>query len=361
MKIVRGRLSADDFSPPDLRYNAGTDTVQYTPDGGTTWVDDPSDDPRVGAKFAKPTKTGSDIRCRSAASMVKWLRDFVEYEAGILNTGAQIVELSNAAFSFFDILAPWAILVQGLINLAGTLFGIGGTALTVAFSGSEWDDLLCILNCNLEADGTITPDDFTEIESEISDQLNTTAALVLNAILDAQGYVGLQNAGTLYEVASPDCSGCDCEWCYEWDFTASDGGWTARTGFGTVGHYTPGVGWQPDVHNDGCAQHAYTYLYKDLGFTADNISSVEYEYASAIGAFTIIFFDQNTTSHTIIQRTSVSNGVSTIHNATMTPVSCQTIEITVNKCSAPAGWTQTKCRVKGFGDMPAFTGGSACP
>jgi hypothetical protein len=359
--IVRSRLSERDFSPGSLRYNSDCDCVQYTPDGGETWIDDPGDDPRVGTKFIKPLKTGSDIRCRSAASMVKWLRDFIEYEAGLLTAGAEITALANAGLALFDILAPWAILANLVIDVAGTLFGIGAAALNTAFDEETWGLLLCIFYCNMAADGSISDSQYAEIQTQITAQLNTTAALVLNLIISTQGRVGLQNAGVLYEVEDPDCSACECEWCYEWDFTISDGGWAARTGFGiTVGHYAAGVGWQPDVHEDGCSQHAYTYLYKTLGFTADNIASVEYTFASAIGDFDILFFDQNDSGHGIVQRTSLANGVATVHGADMTPVSCQIIEITVNKCGAPSGWTQTKCRVKGFGDMPAFTGGSIC-
>lgn len=293
--------------------------------------------------------------------MVKWLRDFIEYEAGILTAGAEIVAVSNAAFALFDIIAPWAVLIQLLIDLAGTLFGIGGTALTAAFGDTEWDALLCILFCDISASGAVTEAQMNTIQADITGQLNTTAALVLNLILSTQGFVGLTNAGTLYEVEDADCSDCACQWCYEWDFTVSDGGWAARTGFGaTVGHYASGAGWQPDVHEDGCTQHAYTYLFLDIP-EASNIAQVEYEFASAIGDFDVIFFDQNTTGHSIVQRSSLSNGVATIHGADFTPVTCSTIEITVNKCGAPAGWTQTKCRVKGYGDMPAFTGGGICP
>jgi hypothetical protein len=146
MTLVRRRLSEADFSPISLRYNPDTDGIEYTPDGGVTWLPDPSDDPRHSAKFAKPLQTGGDVRCNSSASMVKWIRDFITYEAGLLSTGAQVVALSNTALSFFDILAPWAILVQGLIDVAGALFGIGTpenfSGAVATYSAGAWHSAL---------------------------------------------------------------------------------------------------------------------------------------------------------------------------------------------------------------------------
>lgn len=236
MQIIRGRLSAADFSPSNLRYNPDTDTVQYTPDGGTTWVDDPADDPRHGAKFAKPLKTSGDVRCDSSASMVKWIRDFITYEAGILTTGAQVVGLANTAFTFFTVLAPWAILVKGIIALAGDLFGVGAIALNSSFTDETYDAMLCCFYCNIHADGTVTAGDLEAIQAQVNTDLGTIAAFVTNAILSAQGEMGLQNAGTLYDVAG-DCSGCLCGWCYEFDDAHRLGDWIAETFAGGVATY----------------------------------------------------------------------------------------------------------------------------
>ncbi len=246
MEIIRGRLSTKDFSPQSLRYNSDCDCVQYTPDGGATWVDDPSDDPRTSPKFLKPLKTGSDIRCRSAASMVKWLRDFIEYEAGILTAGAEVVAVSNAAFALFDIIAPWAVLVQLLIDVAGTLFGIGGAALTAAFDEDVWDTLLCILFCHIGADGLVSDEQLIDIQALISADINTTAALVLNLIISTQGFIGLTNAGTLYEVGDEDCVACDCGWCFIEDLTLTDGGYATLLGQAR-GEWISGTGWRFQV------------------------------------------------------------------------------------------------------------------
>lgn len=261
LQVVRKELDEAEVYPNSLRYNPDTDTVQYTPDGGETWIDDPDDDPRTGAKFVKPLKTGSDIRCRSAASMVKWLRNFIEYEAGVLETGATVIAVANSALALFDIIAPFAILATIIIDIAGTLFGIGGAALTAAFDEDTWALLLCIFDCNIRSDGSVTDEQFAEIQTEITEQLNTTAALVLNLILSTQGRVGLQNAGTLYEVEDADCSECDCEWCHVFDFTIDGQDWVQEgwwTGTPT-NNYIAGVGWQSNYNGSSGNYIAYEF------------------------------------------------------------------------------------------------------
>jgi hypothetical protein len=52
----------------------------------------------------------------------------------------------------------------------------------------------------------------------------------------------MQNVGAL---ALGDCTFCAADWCKEFDFTTSDGGWTVfNNGSFDYGVYTAGVGWQ---------------------------------------------------------------------------------------------------------------------
>ena len=271
MEIIRGRLSSNDYSPSSLRYNEGTDTVQYTPDGGETWIDDPADDPRVGTKFLKPLKTGSDIQCRSAASMVMWLRNFIEYEAGIMTAGAGVAAIGNGLMALLSPIAPYFILLTIVFDAAGSLFAIGATALNTAFDEGTWDNLLCILNCNIESDGGVTDADMTEIQAEITAQLNTTAGIVLNLILQIQGIVGLSNAGTLYEPEDPDCSDCFCGWCWDSSNATNLDEWTAGASGG--GSYNSGLG-QWEGTNVGSGSYGTIYAVdREWAFGASTVVS----------------------------------------------------------------------------------------
>jgi len=291
-----------------------------------------------------------------------WASHLSEAEAGtefiiaaVALIGFEFAPITFAIVAFFEVI--FAALYTALEYLGADLWDSAFTDQMVCFLYEcasnddgvvtfDWDCLMAKLN-------SLT-DNFGLTEIQIRLYLQVTYILYFIGGID-----GLNLAATTTAITSGSCDYCS-PWCYEWDFTVSDGGWQARTGFGiTVGHYTSGTGWQPDIHNDGCSNHGYTYLY--LAFPeASNISRVEYEFSSAEGSFDIIFFDQNVSAHTIVQRTSLDNGVATVHQADMTPVTCDVIEITINKCGT-TGWTQTKCRVFGDGTMPAFEGGDLCP
>jgi hypothetical protein len=173
--------------------------------------------------------------------MVKWIHDFVDQCIEILGAGSAITAIANLALKFFDFLFPAADFVTLILSIAGAIFDIGYTALTAAFTTTEYDLLLCIFYCNVDASGQVSATKLAHIESQITSQLNTTAALVVNAILFIQGEVGLSNAGVFEALTGQDCSACACEWCYTFDFTASDGGWHVLTG--APGTYSAGVGW----------------------------------------------------------------------------------------------------------------------
>lgn len=360
MTVMRSRLSENDFSPVSLRYNEGTDTVQYSPDGGETWVDSPADDPRIGTKFIKPVKTGMDVRCRSALSMRKWLRDFMDYEISLITAGAEITAIANFALSFLDIIAPYAVIMQAIIGLAGSLFGAGAALLTASFTDMEWDALLCIFYCDISSDGTVTESQFTQVQTDITSDLNTTAALILNLILQTQGIVGFQNAGTLYEVEDEDCSACECEWCYEWDFTTNDGGWTPQVISGlNFAVYSSGNGWGARIQDDGCSNHAYWYLELALGGAFTSLLSIEVDFASAIGSFDGRSMYQFL-SGSVVDTSFFDDSSAITHTATLSSTSTDALRININNCGQTQLYIQ-KARIRGLGDMPAFSGGSICP
>jgi len=213
IQVLRKRLTETDVTPANLRYNADCDCVQMTPDGGTTWNDAPGSDPRHAPGFRLPPRTGTDRRCDAAANQVKWLRDFIESVTTLLEAAGLAFQVANLLLDFIDLLFPGGVLVELLINIGAELFTIGGAALDAAFTETEWELLLCIFFCGDDLDGQVNADLFSSITSQVTAQLNTTAALVTNLVLSSQGEVGLSNAGTLGSETA-DCSSCGCTWCY---------------------------------------------------------------------------------------------------------------------------------------------------
>lgn len=248
MEIVRKQLKESEVIPSNIRYNSGTNTVQFSPDNGTTWIDEPNADPRSSDAFRFPPITTGDVKCDTAANMVKWIKDFLDSMTVLLGDGALALSLLNAAIPFYELITGGSLVLLGILSeVVGGLFDLGYTALLAAMDSTTYDDLLCILYCNIADDGTVSAFQFGRIESQITDQLSTTAGIILNLLLSLQGEVGLQNAGAIGSETG-DCSACTaCNWNYQWDFTVSDGGWFRRDA--SEGNYIPGAGWSANCVN----------------------------------------------------------------------------------------------------------------
>lgn len=264
MEIIRGRLSTSAFSNPSQRYNADTDTFQYTPDNGANWINSPEADMRHSDIFRLPVLETTDPRCDAAANMVKWIKDFIDNVIASLEAEATALTLTNNFLTTFTTLFPPALLLLLLQEAASSLFDTGATAIDDAFTSDQYDLLLCCFFCNLQADGSCTPAGFLSIGGCIFANLNTAAALIVSEILFIQGEVGLSNAGVIGGLTG-DCTDCtDCGWCITANFNNITGnfaanhlaGSTASCGFDWGGLRVDGQGWV----NAGCVSICISLL-----------------------------------------------------------------------------------------------------
>jgi hypothetical protein len=156
----------------------------------------------------------------------------------LLAAGATAFGLVNTALTLMTAIFEPSALLLLVVGACETLFGIGATALTGAFTSDQYDLMLCIFYCLVDDDGQVSESAFAVVMEQMTDQLNTTAALVTNLILSMQGEVGLSNAGVIGG-ESGDCSGCDaCGWVVEYDFSTGTHGFNVLvTTSGTRGAY----------------------------------------------------------------------------------------------------------------------------
>lgn len=217
MKIIRGKLDAAQVSNPSIRYNPDTDQIEMSPDGGTTWNPAPGSDPRHSLAFLRPPVAGSSKQCDAAANMTKWLHDFIDqmlFDFELVGTVTTII--NSILLSLNELTAGYATFLELISELAETISTAGAVALAAAFTSTEYDLLTCIFYCNVDVNGRVDANGLSIIQSEITAQLNTTAALITNAILSIQGEIGLSNAGAIGGQTG-DCSGCaSCDWCHVW-------------------------------------------------------------------------------------------------------------------------------------------------
>lgn len=225
MKIIRGKLTPDDLSPPSLRYNSDCDCIQFTPDNGTTWVNDPSDDPRSAPKFLMPPLTGSDIPCRAAANMVEQIQNTF----GAISTATSAIQIAGGLLGILLVLLVGAgILFDIVLAVAEAISSITLTVIEAAFTAEVYDEIRCILYCHLDASGRISDTGLTAAQAEIDTACGSTVGDVFALFIQMWGVNGFNNAGAMGD-APHDCSECSaCTWCYEWPDEASllADGWT---------------------------------------------------------------------------------------------------------------------------------------
>lgn len=298
--VLRSRLQASDVTPANMRYNPETDTVQTTPDGGTTWNDAPGQDPRSAPSFRLPARSGDNPRCDSAANMVAWVKAFMdEMIADLEGIGTAGLIISTALNAWSLLFEPIAI-IDLIASVATTVGELGGSVLDAAFDSTTYDQLLCIFNCDAAGDGQIDDAAFAQVQSDIADKLNTTAAIAMALILGAQGAVGLSNAGAQGS-ATGDCSDCDCDcppdldWCEDLvsPLVNNDGGFVASSegiwsGYGQYlwAGLPEGGNWNPtQCANRGSVESA-TLLDASRTLPSGHYTYLRVDWAVTFGTFT---------------------------------------------------------------------------
>lgn len=217
IQVIRKRLWADEGAPASTRYNQETDEVETTPDGGATWNPDPGSDPRVNPAYQLPPNP--DGACAAAAGMIVQMRIFV--------TGmgqATAIGIANTVLLMLLFALPGAGWLFGVaLAVASGVLTAGVGVIAAAFTEPVWEQLLCILYCNIEDDGTVTQADLDELQADILDQCGETVAAGTAFMWRTWGFVGLTNAGVKNADPEADCDDCACDHCFEIDLTQTDG------------------------------------------------------------------------------------------------------------------------------------------
>jgi hypothetical protein len=245
MFVIRKKLSPDEGAPPDTRYNPDTDTVETTPDGGTTWNENEGADPRRNPAYQLAP---AGAQCAAAAGMVEAMKGFKEGVFG----GLTLVGIATSALSGMIFLIPGIGWMWSLaLGIAGGALTAGPATLYAAFTESVWEDILCILACHLDENGQMDQAAADAIQTEITTVLGGTVGLGVSLMFLAWGFVGFNNAGVLHNDPAADCAGCGCTWCFEVFLADGDFAFgTYSDVWGPHAIYVPGTGWTAHVNAD---------------------------------------------------------------------------------------------------------------
>lgn len=239
ISIVRKKLDPAEVGGANTRYDDDCDCVQTTPDGGTTWIDSPSNDPRHSLSQQLPARTTSDPRCDAAANMRHYLEGFINTVVTVATQGAG----ASAILGVLAVFMPEiAILWLLCLEIMGGLLSIGQSTINAAFTSGVYDTLESIFYCAIADDGTCTSGQLATIEDQIAAQIGGVVQVVMSLYLSLLGEVGLTNSGASGSEIG-DCSGFECSWCYDylWQTGAPDS-WGVVAGQGGV-FFLSGITW----------------------------------------------------------------------------------------------------------------------
>jgi hypothetical protein len=248
----------DDRIPTNQRYTEdGHLEVSY--DNGATWENADATDPRFNSPIFSPLPgaDGSTKRCKGANSVIAILKDEQAKSSAILDAATGLTALITAVAGYVASTGVGLLVGAILALMSGVLTLIinqGEAAFTASFGGTTWDDLLCILFCEMEDDGTFTEAGWETVVTKAGELANYPANEWLAHMIKVIGPVGLTNASLTGAAGSLSCDGCDCDavWCYLFDFNATMAQqgwseWVRATGGGGTSHTTwTGSGWQSE-------------------------------------------------------------------------------------------------------------------
>jgi hypothetical protein len=351
MTPIRKELLESEVSPPQFRYDPETDTAQYSPDGGETWVDNPGADPRHNPAYQAPLPGGADPRCDAAATIVQRIKDVVDITIAAPTTLSQ----ANQLLKYVLIFIPEIALIIGIIEVATNFLNILKPYLEASFTTEVYDGLTCLFDCGIHADGSVTAGDISAILALVEADYDDTVFQVVQFITQTWwGEVGTTNAGAVGTITG-DCTDCDCGWCFEFDFTVSSGGFSPVNIGGTdFATWESGTGWKAHIQDDGCSNHAYIYITRPFGATIDNLGGALMYFTLPYYEGTVHFYDQNLAG-SIVSRQSCGDMITSPQGVTLTPVPCDTLGITINGCNMSGGMIVQRVVFRGFGECPFGT------
>jgi hypothetical protein len=168
---------------------------------------------------------------------------------------SKVVADYNAGQTEVNIVLGLASLIPGLglvadiaigagVILNNALAGAGTGPYTTALGDSTlWARVTCAIYVAISGVGYVDASNFATVAGALGAVSYADAGVIstLVAYWNSLGLTGVQAAQAAGALYTADCSGCG--WCYHWDLTAGQGGWSVLYG---VGHYEAGVGFVAD-------------------------------------------------------------------------------------------------------------------
>lgn len=256
--------------------------LQTSSDGGTTWATVPGWDTNLSACFSswltgaggvtiptQPINPGNLSADNEACAVASYLaNDFIKISL------TQAVNSLEGNIGKAGLLLGLAQAIPG-VDVVLDLLAFGAVGLYSAISGgtignyqsaladpSLWSAMTCAIYNAIKSVGYVDADNYSAVLTAVGGVTYTHSEVVstIHDYVAGIGLKGIQQVQSAGALDTGDCSACGGAWCYEWDFTVSDGGWAISSGDAV---YT-GAGWQ-SVHE---AYHNWTVCNILLNFAS---------------------------------------------------------------------------------------------
>lgn len=211
-----------DDKPTNTRINPDTGLYEVSYDGGLTWELDPASDPRSSGTIFPPLPgdSGATLRCQAANSAVGFFEDLQGQELEQLEANASVADiitgligaLSGIGLIFAFVPAAIAALLAFVVNKFAHMIAEDFDG---EFTGATWDDLLCILYCTMEDDGSFTEAQWQFAKDQCITTIGDYAGYWLSDHINLVGVVGLTNAARAGYPGTRDCEACLCDPCLD--------------------------------------------------------------------------------------------------------------------------------------------------
>lgn len=208
---------------------------QESTDGGETYHDAPTKDPRNSVTLPPPFLPSGTVEaeCTYADSVVN---QAINSWINATGEGEDLATFVSGVLAFIGGIfgAAGAVIVPIILVIGATVVEFGVTAWKAAFTSDVWDRLRCNIHDNQSADGSFTVAQVDAIYARLSDDETGIVLITLQRLIAALGAQGL-TISARSGFGSPTAECCPVEMCDN-DWTVAQ--WGSISGPDSEGFYT---------------------------------------------------------------------------------------------------------------------------
>jgi len=275
----------NDNIPVQYRYTEGG-ALEISIDGGETWTPSPENDTRYNSTQYPPIPgaDGNSKKCAAAEGMVILLKEGL--------TDNLTDDMSR--YTLDELINDWVTTIIQTSNpfdtlmriIANQIFALVISALRAALTTEAYDQLKCILYCEMSENASFTEGSWETVRARVLDEITGIAGIFIEHILFLIGALGMTNLARSGAATEGDCGDCLCTECII-----------------MYNALNPGVPIMPsdtcDITEEGRGSGSLYQVY--LAPVSSGVPTVgstfKVEYVDIGGAYTVGYYDLTATPH----------------------------------------------------------------